>query len=232
MSATSRSDAVCWMSPARGLLEPLCNTPDPHSLNRRTIEITGLPFSAGMKDVYDLVKPYGDIETLSARVVGCRATVTFRGEESAERAVSGLNGEVLYNFKLTVTCLESNRPGKEAVWAGFLSKGKSKDLVDLFPVKGDPESALKGVAFLRLSHRARLEEVAEAEPCALAVIEQAPPGQAVKEVACYLRGKQRAGFIPLRSCRLYLLPAGPQSSKFGVPLTDTQLLCVFVKTSK
>lgn len=210
----------------------LPTTTDTSSLSRRTIEISGLPFSAGVKEVYDLVKPYGDLETLPGAVVGCRASVTFRGEESAGRAAAGLNGAVLYNFRLSVSCLETNRPGKEAVWAGFLSKGKSRDLVDLYPVKGDPEAALKGVAFLRLSHRAKLEEVAETEAWALAVIEQEPPGSAVHSIACYLRRKQRAGFIQLRTARLYLLPAGPQTARFSVSLTENQLLCVFAKVSK
>ena len=207
-------------------------TPDTASLNRRTIDISGLPFSAGVKDVYDLVKPYGDIDSLPRTVVGCRATVTFRGEESAGRAAASLNGAVLYNFRLSVRCLETNRPGKEAVWAGFLSKGKSRELVDLYPVQGDPEAALKGVALLRLSHRAKLEEVADTEPVALALIEQDPPGSAVHSIGCYLRRKQRAGFIQLRSYRLYLLPAGPQAAKFGVSPSENQLLCVFAQTAK
>lgn len=195
-------------------------------MDPREILFSHLPFSADAKVVYDLVKPFGPIDTMQARIVDRCLRVTFRSAESARRAVAALHGTSLFNTRISVALLS-----KDPVWAGFLCKTRSeKCLVDVVPVKGDCERPLSHVHQLRVTHRARLDDVSKCTPFAVGMITAGDTSGGVQRFIEYLHCKDRAGYVQLRSFCVYLVPKGPVAAAFGVDIAGDQLLAVFVRT--
>ena len=119
----------------------------------------------------------------------------------------------------------------DVVWSGFMSRtAKTRVGVDAYLLQGSEEVLPPNLHHLNISHRVPFSEVGKNKVLTLMTFEASNSTQesSFSEYINYFTDKQRAGYVVLKGCALYLLPPGPQAQHYTPELQSTQLLAVFV----
>ena len=119
----------------------------------------------------------------------------------------------------------------DVVWSGFMSRtAKSRVGVDAYLLQGSEELLPPNLHHLNISHRVPFSEVGKNKVLTLMTFEASNSTQesSFSEYIKYFTDKQRAGYVALKGCALYLLPPGPQAQQFTQEMQENQLLAVFV----
>ena len=186
--------------------------------------LSSLPVSADAKLVYDLVKEFGAIRTMEGKVTDGRIRIQFRSKESAAHAVARLDGLTIFASQISAELVHRLEFGDVPLWTGVLSKGgKDRADVSVMPFRGYSEAAFQGVTGMKVSHRARIEDVFRKPAFAVVVL----VGTSLPQFVTYFRQKQRAGFVQLPRCQMYLLPT--ECGRVNAEKSDERLLGLLVR---
>jgi hypothetical protein len=106
--------------------------------------------------------------------------------------------------------------------------------VDAYLLQGSEEVLPPNLHHLNISHRVPFSEVGKNKVLTLMTFEASNSTQesSFSEYINYFTDKQRAGYVVLKGCALYLLPPGPQAQHYTPELQSTQLLAVFVNPTQ
>lgn len=111
---------------------------------------------------------------------------------------------------------------------------KCKVGIDISIVKGDEDCIPPKVYHLNITHRVNLSEVNKYDILALVSIEASndTQQQEFNKYIAYFQAKHRAGYIPLKSIIIYIMPPVEEALALYPKLTSNQLLGVFVNPLK
>jgi RNA recognition motif-containing protein len=131
--------------------------------------------------------------------------------------------------------VEENPNLGNVVWSGFMTRSKRNRVgVDATLLEGSADCLQSNVYHLNITHRVHFAEVTKHLCLGKIALEAANETQAdeFREYIRYFLLKDRAGFIQLKACSLYILPPCDLACSLFPKLESSQLLGVFSDPTK
>jgi RNA recognition motif-containing protein len=130
---------------------------------------------------------------------------------------------------------EANPSIGTVVWSGFMTRSKKCRVgIDATLVQGNDDCFPSSLYHINISHRVQLSEITKYFIIALVTIEASNETQQelFDGYLKYFSSKERAGYISMKTSVLYICPPIHEAKKLYPEIKDTQLLGVFLDTTK